>query len=99
MATPGVDQISASALRKLKEKTVQDQVLYDVAMTRWNALVAAEGRSFQEELGVFRGVQHELNQTCHHHSRHPACIWYKLDDGQLLELVKNSTTEAIPFEF
>ena len=82
---------------ELLQKLQLDLKLYDHALARFKALIAAEGPSFQEELDVFRKAQHALQSICLQERNHPACIWYKLNDLQFFRMISKNEAPAVPF--
>ena len=100
MHTPKFEQLSEAAQKLLTQKTVLDHKLYQLAVHRWQALVAAEGEDFQAELAEFRAAQASLRHICTEAAAHPACVWYKLNDAEFLRLIDTKTylAEPVPFE-
>ena len=101
MRTPKFAELSESAQALLTQKTVLDRKLYQIAVHRWQALVAAEGDDFQAELAEFRAVQADLRHICTEAAAHPACVWYnKLSDAAFLQIVDPKTflADPVPFE-
>ena len=100
MRTPKLEQLSEAAQKLLTQKTVLDHKLYQLAVHRWQALVAAEGEDFQAELAEFRAAQASLRHICTEAAAHPACVWYKLNDLQFQRLIdKQNFAPPVPFEF
>jgi hypothetical protein len=63
---------------------------------RWAKLVESE-LPMAEELEMFDRVQSSLAGVCEAHASHSACMWYLLDDLQIVRMVTNSRMSPVPF--
>jgi hypothetical protein len=63
---------------------------------RWAKLVESE-MPMAEELEMFDRVQSSLAGVCEAHASHPACMWYQLNDIQMVGMVKRHRMSPVPF--
>jgi hypothetical protein len=94
MPTPKLEDLPADSQQKLLSKTKLDQLLYTRIKKHWRKIASKLGRSFRDEVRMFRSLSISVADECARWPEYALCEWYSLSGNEMSDVVNSDTASA-----